>query len=178
MGCTAVPFPSPLSSADAVQHKILSCPIACALLNSMLKSFYEQVHNEVFSVEQSGVDHYLNVIVNIVNCIYCKYCKYCNNCSAQQLSIELCSVERSGPQDLQQHRIRMNIEQLKIFPGPFFNASALWADAFYKSKCPYVCLFVCRSVCSLLRYRLTVFLPPLFCCCSFCLTKHGGNHAS
>ena len=28
-----------------------------------------------------------------------------------------------------------------------FKASALWADAFYKSKCPYVCLFVCVSVC-------------------------------
>ena len=38
----------------------------------------------------------------------------------------------------------------------FFKASALWADAFYKSKCPYVCL----CVCSLLRYRLNVFLPP------------------
>ena len=35
----------------------------------------------------------------------------------------------------------------------FFKASALWADAFYKSKCP--------SVCSLLRYRLTFFLSPL-----------------
>ena len=28
-----------------------------------------------------------------------------------------------------------------------FKASALWADAFYKSKCPYVCLSVCLSVC-------------------------------
>ena len=28
-----------------------------------------------------------------------------------------------------------------------FRASALWADAFYKSKCPYVCLSVCLSVC-------------------------------
>ena len=28
-----------------------------------------------------------------------------------------------------------------------FKASALWADAFYKSKCPYVCVFVCLSVC-------------------------------
>ena len=50
-------------------------------------------------------------------------------------------------------------------PRLVFKASALWADAFYKSKCPYiclsVCLFVCLSVCSLLRYRLTVFLPPL-----------------
>ena len=27
-----------------------------------------------------------------------------------------------------------------------FKASALWADAFYKSKCPSVCLFVCVSV--------------------------------
>ena len=50
-----------------------------------------------------------------------------------------------------------------------FKASALWADAFFKSKCPSVCpsvrLSVCPSVrlsvCSLLRYRLTVFLPPL-----------------
>ena len=46
-----------------------------------------------------------------------------------------------------------------------FKASALWADAFYKSKCPSVCPSVCPcvclSVCSLLRYRLTVFLPPL-----------------
>ena len=28
-----------------------------------------------------------------------------------------------------------------------FKASALWADAFYKSICPYVCLSVCLSVC-------------------------------
>ena len=39
-------------------------------------------------------------------------------------------------------------------------ALALWADAFYKSKCPSVCPCVCPSVCSLLRYRLNVFLPP------------------
>ena len=46
-----------------------------------------------------------------------------------------------------------------------FKASALWADAFYKSKCPSVCPSVCLcvrlSICSLLRYRLNVFLPPL-----------------
>ena len=46
-----------------------------------------------------------------------------------------------------------------------FKASALLADAFYKSKCLSVCLSVrvsvCLSVCSLLRYRLTFFLPPL-----------------
>ena len=45
-----------------------------------------------------------------------------------------------------------------------FKALALWADAFYKSKCPSVCpsvcLSVCLSVCSLLRYRLNVFCPP------------------
>ena len=35
-----------------------------------------------------------------------------------------------------------------------FKASALWADAFYKSKCPYVCLFVCVSVCSLFEVHL------------------------
>ena len=46
-----------------------------------------------------------------------------------------------------------------------FKALALWADAFYKLKCPSVCLSirpsVCLSLCSLLRYRLNVFLPPL-----------------
>ena len=42
-----------------------------------------------------------------------------------------------------------------------FKASALWANAFYKSKCPSFCLSVCVFVCSLLRYRLTVFLPPI-----------------
>ena len=50
-----------------------------------------------------------------------------------------------------------NIQTLRIF----FKASALWTDAFCKSKCPYVCLSVCVCVCSLLRYRLTVLLPPL-----------------
>ena len=45
---------------------------------------------------------------------------------------------------------------------PFFKASTLWADAFYKSKCPSVCLSVRPCVCSLLRYRLNVFLPPHF----------------
>ena len=28
-----------------------------------------------------------------------------------------------------------------------FKASALWADAYYKSTCPYVCLSVCVFVC-------------------------------
>ena len=32
-------------------------------------------------------------------------------------------------------------------PRLVFKASALWADAFYKSICPYVCLFVCVCVC-------------------------------
>ena len=50
--------------------------------------------------------------------------------------------------------------------GPFhysfvlFKASALRADAFYKSKCPSAFPSVRPSVCSLLRYRLYVFLTP------------------
>ena len=49
-----------------------------------------------------------------------------------------------------------------VFPKKYiFKASALCADAFYKSKCPSVCPSVGLSVCSLLRYHLTVFLPPL-----------------
>ena len=41
--------------------------------------------------------------------------------------------------------------------SPLFKSSNLWADDFFKSICPYVCL----SVCSLLRNRLNVFLTPL-----------------
>ena len=53
----------------------------------------------------------------------------------------------------------MFVKELFLAPQSLklFKASALWADAFYKSKCPSVCV----SVCSLLRYRLNVFLPPL-----------------
>ena len=42
----------------------------------------------------------------------------------------------------------------------FSKALALWADGFYKSKCPCVC--VCVSVCPcvhFLRYHLNVFFP-------------------
>ena len=46
-----------------------------------------------------------------------------------------------------------------------YKASALWSDAFYKLKCPSVCPsvrpYVHLFVCSLLRYCLNVFLPPL-----------------
>ena len=45
----------------------------------------------------------------------------------------------------------------------FVKALALWADAFYKLKCPSVFLSFCPSVCSLLRYRFKVFLPKVGC---------------
>ena len=68
--------------------------------------------------------------------------------------------------------IRLKRVQTSLFPNCpiiaenkivclYFKVLALWAEAFYKSKYPYVCLSVCVCVCSLLRYRLTVFLPPL-----------------
>ena len=39
-----------------------------------------------------------------------------------------------------------NISELATFGDiTFFKASALWADAFYKSKCPSVCPSVCPS---------------------------------
>ena len=37
---------------------------------------------------------------------------------------------------------------------------ALWADAFYKLRCPCVCLSVCVFVRHTFSLRLTVFLPP------------------
>ena len=51
-----------------------------------------------------------------------------------------------------------------------FRASALWAYAFYKSNCSYVC--VCVSVCLFtFELPLNVFLPPI--------PKVGcGNHTS
>ena len=39
----------------------------------------------------------------------------------------------------------MSLKQQYVYM--LFKASALWADAFYKSKCPYVCLCVRLSVC-------------------------------
>ena len=46
-----------------------------------------------------------------------------------------------------------------------FQSIGPWADAFYKSICPYLCVSVCVSVCvcvcSLLRYGLNIFLPQL-----------------
>jgi hypothetical protein len=42
--------------------------------------------------------------------------------------------------------------QIHLIYYLIFKASALWADDFYKSKCPSVCLSVCLCVCSLLRY--------------------------
>ena len=38
---------------------------------------------------------------------------------------------------------------------PIFKASALWADAFYKSICPSVCLSVCPSVCPSVHFWCT-----------------------
>ena len=61
--------------------------------------------------------------------------------------------------------IENNFKKNPNLASHFLKASALWVDAFYKSICPSVCLSVCLSVylsvCSLLRYRLNVFLPPL-----------------
>ena len=58
--------------------------------------------------------------------------------------------------------ITITMRRKKIMVGSFFNfifkASLLWADAFYKSICQYVC--VCLFV-HFLRYRLNVFLPQL-----------------
>ena len=68
-------------------------------------------------------------------------------------------ASRSGPGD----RTPGSRSQESLpFWGPwvdnFFKASALWADAFFKSICSCVCLSVCPCV---LRYRLNFFLPPL-----------------
>ena len=39
------------------------------------------------------------------------------------------------------------LKNLRPFQNYIFKASALWANAFYKSKCPSVCVFVCPCVC-------------------------------
>ena len=48
-----------------------------------------------------------------------------------------------------------------VYMSEVFKSLALWADTFYKLICPSVCLCVCVSVCSLLRYNLNIFWPPL-----------------
>ena len=53
--------------------------------------------------------------------------------------------------------MRMKTTMVEELLKALSKASALWADAFYKLICPYVC--VC--VCSLLRFRLNIFLHPL-----------------
>ena len=69
-----------------------------------------------------------------------------------------------------------------IFPYYYFSKHRPSGPMLSISRFVYMC--VCLSVCSLLRYRLNVFLLPLpkVGCpkklCWFCLTKHGGNHAS
>ena len=46
----------------------------------------------------------------------------------------------------------------RILVVGIFKASALWADAFYKSKCPSVCPFVCLSNCPSVR-QFTFEIP-------------------
>ena len=53
------------------------------------------------------------------------------------------------------------IKLLILLVNNVFKASAPWADAFYKTNSPSVCPPVCLCVCSLLRYRLNVFLRTL-----------------
>ena len=47
--------------------------------------------------------------------------------------------------------------------GPFFKASALWAYAFYKSKCPSVCPSVCVFTFEVPFKRLFAPLPKVGC---------------
>ena len=60
---------------------------------------------------------------------------------------------------------RLDLSQIGLFfllkCNLVFKTLAFWANAFYKSKCPSVCLSARLSVCSLLRYGLNVFFSPL-----------------
>ena len=56
---------------------------------------------------------------------------------------------------------RCRVYYQRGLPRLVFTELALWADSVYKSICPSVCVFVRLCVCSVLRYRLTVFWPPL-----------------
>ena len=76
------------------------------------------------------------------------------NCSPGCLSVTF--LQLRGKSSIKQ---KMQAITIQFFLSHIFKASALWADAFYKSKCPSVCLCECLSVCSLLSYHLTVFLP-------------------
>ena len=71
---------------------------------------------------------------------------------------------------------KLRVGALSLGCAEAFKASALWADAFHKSDMsvclsvyPSVRLSICLCVCSLLRYRLTVFFPPLPVICNLYL---------
>ena len=51
------------------------------------------------------------------------------------------------------NEVLTHVGQFKTF---FFKGSALWADAFYKS----ICLYVCLSVCSFLEFPFNVLFAP------------------
>ena len=65
---------------------------------------------------------------------------------------ETCQVSITNKQRLRQSARQGNsFPYIHISNGRLaiwiFKASALWADAFYKSICPYVCVSVCVCVC-------------------------------
>ena len=73
-----------------------------------------------------------------------KLCKY-KSLDLWQLDKRLCLVILNWTNELKHPGI---LKLCKCFHlQVFFKASALWADAFYKSKCPTVCPSVRLSVC-------------------------------
>ena len=88
---------------------------------------------------------------------------FCDNAEALGQIVDLRIICRKSPG--REEKLSSWLQNLGGCAHLFFKASALWADAFYKSKCPSVCLsvllFVRLCVRSLFRYRLNFFWPPL-----------------
>ena len=121
----------------------VNCPtmFLCCILGRKLSSLYCIVWHKDILYPQSAAP--AKTSLHRLAPLYTCTALHCTYCMCGPRSNALCFYFWAG-------------EKLTVF-----KASALWADAFYKSICPSVCLCVCLSVCSLLRYRLTVFLPPL-----------------
>ena len=64
-----------------------------------------------------------------------------------------------APEGFPVKKMKADTKLTVVMYCPIFKASALWADAFYKSISPSLCPSLCLSV-HFLRYRLNVFLPP------------------
>ena len=145
----------------------LKCQMQKALFHQQcLPQFSEPVlADKRFS--HDGSCHMLSMLVNYTDFLstprtYAQHLIFCCCCFFINSLANLLSLSNTSTHNCWCFLLHMQKKLDGVGPPPtssttqsIFKALALWDDAFYKSICPYVCL----SLCSLLRYRLTSFCP-------------------